>query len=153
MYDSYLVVKDTLKNDVVDGKTVGFSFGVRIANYRGNFLSLINGFYVAVDGVEYSRDVQKFEINGKAPRSIEEIEKCYWEHWDMQDMGIVHIAKEGGLEPGTHTIKYMECILGYYGYHGKGVDDEIFVTNPPMPGDPMGCEKTPRFNNYELELM
>ncbi len=149
MYDSYLVVKDTLKNDVVDGKVVGFSFGVRIANYRGNYLSLINGFYVEVDGVQYKRDVQSFEINGKPARSIDEIETCYFEHWDMQDMGIVHIAKEGGLEKGKHTIKYMECILGYYGYNGH---DEEFITNPPEPGDPRGAQKTNRFNSYELEI-
>lgn len=149
MYDSYLVVKDTLKNDVVDGKIVGFSFGVRIANYRGNYLSLINGFYVNVDGVDYKRDVQSFEINGKPPRSIDEIEKCYWEHWDMQDTAILHIQKEGGLEPGKHIVKYMECILGYYGYEGN---DEEFITNPPEPGDPRGAAKTRRINTYEMVL-
>lgn len=152
MYDSYLVVKDTLQNDVVDGKTVGFSFGVRLANYRGLFLSLVNGFYVEVDGEVYGRDEQTFEINGKPARTMDEIAKCYWEHWDMQDMGRVHILKEGGLAPGEHKITYMECNLAYYGYHGKGCDDEIFVKNPPQPGDPKGSEKTPKKNDYILEL-
>lgn len=149
MYDSYLVVKDTLRNEVVDGKTVGFSFGVRIANYRGNYISLINGFYVDVDGVEYGRDVQSFEVNGKAPRSIDEIEKCCWEHWDMQDMARLHIKKDGGLAAGKHTIKYMECILGAYGYNDT---DEEYVKNPPKPGDPRGAAKTSRLNVFELEI-
>ncbi len=150
MYDSYLVVKDTLKNDVTDGKAVGFRFGVRIANYRGNLLSLINGFYVEVDGVVYGRDVQSFEINGLPPRSIDEIETCYYEHWDMQDTGFLHIAKDGGLTPGKHTIRYMECILGAYGYNPE--TDEEFVKNPPQPGDPRGGQKTNRINTYVLEL-
>ncbi len=149
MYDLYLVEQGTLKNDVVDGKVVGFSFGVRISNYRGNFLSLINGFYVEVDGVLYKRDVQSFEINGKAPRSIDEIETCYFEHWDLQDTGYIHIAKEGGLTPGKHTIRYMECILGAYGY-AKRLN--AYVENPPEPGDPRGCQKTNRINSYVLEL-
>lgn len=149
MYDAYLLEKKSLKNDVVDGKVVGFSFGVRLSNYRGNFLSLINGFYVDVDGVEYPRETQTFEINGQTPRSIDEIEKCCWEHWDMQDTGYLHIEKEGGLEPGTHTIKYMQCILAAYGYSPT---DEEYVTNPPKPGDIAGGGKTNRINSFELEL-
>jgi len=131
MYENYLIEKGTLKNDVVDGKVVGFSFGVRIANYRGNFVSLINGFYVVVDGVEYGRDLQTFEINGKPPRTMDELAKAHFEHWDMQDTGYVHIAKEGGLAPGEHEIEYLECILGGYGYNPT---DEEYVTNPPKPG-------------------
>ena len=149
MYDSYLVVKDTLKNDVVDGKTIGFSFGVRIGNYRGNYVSLIHGFYVNVDGIDFKTDVQYFEVNNKPPRSISEIETCYWEHWDMDETAYLHIRKEGGLTPGKHTIKYMECILGAYGYNPT---DEEYVINPPEPGDPRGAAKTDRINVYELEL-
>ncbi len=149
MYDSYLVVKGTLKNDVVDGEVVGFSFGIRIANYRGNFLSLVHGFYVEVDGIQYKRDVQSFEINGKPPRSLDEIETCCWERWNVQDMGILHIAKPGGLESGTHSIRYMECILGAYGYVPFCAE---FVENPPEPGDPRGAQKTWVMNEYELAL-
>lgn len=149
MYDNYLVVKDSLKNDVVDGKTVGFSFGIRIANYRGNFISLINGFFVEVDGVEHLRETQFFEVNGKPPRSIDEIEKCCWEHWDMQDTAYLHITKDGGLAPGKHTIRYMECILGAYGYtkHDAG-----YVKNPPKPGSPEGAAKTNIINTFELVI-
>ena len=73
MFDSFLIREDSLKNVEQDGKIVGFKFGVRIADYRGAILSLHNGYYVSVDGVEYPREVQKFEINGKPPRSFEEL--------------------------------------------------------------------------------
>lgn len=149
MYDSYLVVKDTLKNDVEGQKVTGFSFGVRLSNYRGNFLSLINGFYVNVDGIDYPRETQYFEVNDKPPRSMDEIEKCCWEHWDMQDTAYLHIKKDGGLTPGIHTIKYRQCTLDGYGYSPT---DEEYVTNPPKPGDMGGGGKTNRINVFEMEL-
>ena len=83
MYDAYLVEQGTLKNDVVDGKVGGFSFGVRVSNYRGIYLSLVNGFYVKVDGVEYPREIQTYEINGKPPRPLSETIKSVWEHWAL----------------------------------------------------------------------
>ena len=149
MYDDYLVVKNSLKNDVEDGKVTGFTFGVRISNYRGNFLSLFNGFYVDVDGVDYPRETQFFEVNGKAPRSMDEIEKACWEHWDMQDTAYLHIKKEGGLAPGKHSVKYQQCSLEGYGYSPT---DEEYVKNPPKPGQLGFGGKTDRVNCYELEL-
>ncbi len=149
MYDSYLVVKDTLKNDVIDGKAVGFRFGVRLSNYRGNALSLVHGFYVEVDGVLYTRDQQFLEVNGKVPRSMDELATCYFEQWAMQDTAYLHIAKEGGLAPGRHTIRYMQCTLAAYGYNPT---DEEWVRHPPEPGHPMCGGKTSHINSYELEL-
>ena len=64
MFDQYLIRKDSLKNDYKDGEAVGFQFAVRIADYRGCFLSLHNGYYISCDGTEYPRELQTFEING-----------------------------------------------------------------------------------------
>ncbi len=149
MFDRYLVVDGTLKNDVVDGEVVGFSVGVRLSNYRGIYLSLLRGFYFEVDGVQYERDEQFFEINGEAPRSMKQIEKCCWERWNMQDMGILHIKKPGGLAPGKHEIRYLECTLQAYGYMPF---DEEYVKNPPAFGTPMCGGKTHMIQRYELEL-
>ena len=148
MYEKYLVRKDSLKNVVKDGKVTGFKFGVRIANYRGVYLSLVHGFYVAVDGAVYGRELQSFEINGQPPRSMDEIAKCVWEHWEFTDEGTIHIEKPGGLEPGTHEVAYQECILAKYGY---GPNDEAWVKNPPEPGKG-GAEKTRTICTYACEL-
>ena len=43
MFDQYLIRKDSLYNVVEDGKVTGFKFAVRIADYRGCFLSLEPG--------------------------------------------------------------------------------------------------------------
>ena len=149
MYENWLVEQGTLKNDVDNGKTVGFSFGVRLANYRGIYLSLINGFYVNVDGEDYPVESQSLEINGKPPRSIAETEKACWEHWAFQETAYLHIAKEGGLAPGKHQIKYMESSVQGYGYMPTA---EEWVTNPPPPGDPSGAFKTGVVTVFELDL-
>ena len=94
-----------------NGNVIGFQFAARNANYRGVYLSLHNGYYIKVDGVQYKRDVQTFEINGKEPRTFEEIKTAVWEHWDYDDEGIVHVKKEGGLAPGKHQIDFSNQFL------------------------------------------
>ena len=89
MFDQFLIRKDSLENDYADGKAVGFRFAVRIADYRGCFLSLHNGYYISVDGEEYPRDLQTFEINGKrgkAARRKSVILPC--ERLDLRDFGV-----------------------------------------------------------------
>lgn len=149
MFDQYLIRKDSLQNVTEDGKVTGFKFAVRIADYRGCFLSLHNGYYINVDGTEYPRDLQKFEINGKAPRSFEEIKKACWEHWNYDDEGWVYVTKEGGLSKGMHKIGLQQSILAQYGYMPW---DEEWVKNPPVPGSGAGAGKTETICQFDLEL-
>ncbi len=149
MFDQYLIRKDSLQNVTEDGKVIGFKFAVRIADYRGCFLSLHNGYYINVDGTEYPRDLQKFEINGKAPRSFEEIKKACWEHWNYDDEGWVYVTKEGGLSKGMHKIGLQQSILAQYGYMPW---DEEWVKNPPVPGSGAGAGKTETICQFDLEL-
>ena len=117
MFDNFLIRKDSLKNDVdKSGRIIGFQLAARNANYRGVYLSLHNGYYLKVDGVLYKREVQSFEINGKPPRTFEELKTAVWEHWDFDDEGIIHVKKEGGLTPGVHTIEFQQSVLAAYGY-------------------------------------
>lgn len=150
MFDNFLIRKDSLENETdKSGKVIGFKFAVRNANYRGVYLSLHNGYYIKVDGIQYKRDVQTFEINEKPPRTFEEIKTAVWEHWDYDDEGIVHIRKEGGLEPGMHTIEFQQSILAAYGYLPT---DEEWVKCPPEPGTGAGSDKTKNIVTYKLEL-
>ena len=149
MFDNFLIREDSLCNVEKDGKIVGFKFAVRIADYRGCFLSLHNGYYIDCDGVEYSRELQRFEVNGKAPRSFEETKTCVWEHWNYDDEGFVYVEKEGGLEPGEHTIRLQQSILAAYGYMPW---DEEWLKNPPVPGKGAGAGKTDNICEYKLRL-
>ena len=150
MFENFLIRKDSLENEKdSSGKTIGFKFAARNANYRGVYLSLHNGYYIKVDDIEYKRDVQSFEINGKPPRNFEEIKTAVWEHWDYDDEGIIHVKKEGGLAPGKHIIEFQQSILATYGYLPT---DEEWVKNPPEPGTGAGSDKTRSVVKYELTL-
>jgi len=149
MFDRFLVRKDSLENVVSGGEVTGFKFAVRIADYRGCFLSLHNGYYVECDGEQYPVSLQKFEINNRPPRSFNEIRKCVWEHWDYDDEGFLYIEKKGGLLPGRHTIGIQQSVLAQYGYMPW---DEEWVKNPPVPGKGSGAGKTAAICKFELEL-
>ena len=150
MFDNFLIRKDSLQNELgPDGTVIGFKLAVRNANYRGVFLSLHNGYYITVDGEEFTREVQTFEINEKEPRTFEEIKTAVWEHWDFDDEGILHIRKDGGLKPGKHIIGFQQSVLATYGYLPT---DEEWIKNPPVPGTGAGSDKTRNIVKYELEL-
>ena len=149
MFDNYLIRADSLRNDVRNGEIVGFSLAVRNANYRGVYLSLHNGYYLEVDGVEYPTSAQTFEINGKPPRSFDELRTAVWEHWDYDDEAILHVHAPGGLAPGVHTVRFQQSVLAAYGYLPT---DEEWVRNPPKPGSGAGSDKTPYIVSYKLTL-
>jgi len=148
LYDNFLVRSDSLQNVEKDGKIVGFKFAVRVANYRGLFVSLASGFYVNMDGVEYPEDALTLEINGKPPRTLAELAKSTWEFWNYQDEHVyLNVAKEGGLAPGKHRLGYLPVTMNDYGYH---LHDKEWIKNPPKPG--MGGGKTSRVCWFDLDL-
>ena len=149
MFDQFLIRKDSLENVTENGRVTGFRFAVRIADYRGCFLSLHNGYYLTVDGVEYPNDLQKFQINGKEPRSYEELKSCCWEHWDYDDEGFVYVQKDGGLSAGMHHVGIQQSILAQYGYMPW---DEEWVLHPPVPGSGQGAGKTETVSFFDLVL-
>ncbi|WP_322094139.1 C-glycoside deglycosidase beta subunit domain-containing protein [Paraburkholderia bannensis] len=149
MFENFLIRPDGLRNETRDGKIVGFSLAVRHANYRGCFLSLHNGYFIEVDGVEYPVDAQTFEINGKPPRSFDTIRGAVYEHWHYDDEGIVHVAAPGGLAPGEHAVRFQQSVLAAYGYLPT---DEAWVKQPPKPGTGAGSDKAPQIITYHLNL-
>lgn len=149
MFENFLIRPESLRNDTRDGEVVGFSFEARNANYRGVYLSLHNGYYIEVDGVEYPTSTQTFEINGKPPRAFDELRGAVREHWDYDDAGVVHVTAPGGLTPGRHTIRFQQSVLAAYGYQPT---DAEWVKNPPKPGTGAGSEKAPQIVTYLLSV-
>lgn len=148
MFDHYLVREGSLQNVEKDGTVVGFKFDVRIADYRGCFLSLHTGYYIEVDGVEYSRDLQKFEVNGKPPRDFGEIAKAVWEHWNFDDYGTVYVEKPGGLSKGKHRLGIQQGILTQYGWQPT---DEEYIKNVPDPREIWGKQSEVYYYDMEIE--
>ncbi|SPB18191.1 hypothetical protein NOV72_05390 [Caballeronia novacaledonica] len=149
MFENFLIRPDSLRNVEKDGKVIGFELAVRHANYRGCYLSLHNGYYISVDGTEYSVSTQSFAVNGKAPRSFDEIRTAVHEHWDYDDEGILHVDAPGGLAEGEHEIRFQQSVLAAYGYLPT---DEEWVRNPPKPGSGAGSDKAPQIVTYSLTL-
>lgn len=153
MFDHYLVRKDSLENVEEEGIITGFRFAVRNSNYRGVFASLHNGYYLVVDGTLYPREVQKFEVNGKAPRTFDDMKNAGYEHWDFDDEAYVYVQKEGGIGPGKHTMLIKQAVFSAYGYF-DGCEE--YVSNPPVPGPEtrhyLIMDKTFYPVTYELEL-
>jgi len=153
LFDKYLIRANSLENDYDHGQAIGFKFSVRNSNYRGVFASLHNGYYLVVDGIQYPRSKQKLEVNGKPPRDFDEMKNAGFEHWDYDDEAIVHIEKDGGLEPGKHTLIIKQAVFAAYGYLPE---IEEYITDPPEPGPItkhyLIMDKTLDPVTYELEL-
>jgi len=149
MFDNFLNREDSLQNVVQGDRITGFRMAVRIADYRGCFLSLHNGYFVSCDGEAFDRDLQRFEINGKKPRSFNELKHCVWEHWNYDDEAWLYVQKEGGLAPGRHVIGLQQSVLAQYGYMPW---DEDWVKNPPVPGSGAGAGKTGIVCEFDLVL-
>ena len=149
MFENFLIRSDSLHNDYTDGEATGFRLAVRNANYRGVYLSLHNGYYLEVDGVEYPVSAQSFEINCRPPRGFDEIRTAVHEHWDYDDEAILHVAAPGGLGPGQHIVRFQQSVLAAYGYLPT---DEEWVQHPPKPGTGAGSDKAPHIQSYTLTL-
>lgn len=150
MFDQYIVNENSLRNVVNNEKIVGYQFNVRIANYRGNYLSLHNGYYIKLNDTEVvPREKQKIKLNGKPFRSFEEVKKAVHEFWNFDDEAIVFVEKDGGLDEGVHKLEIQQSILEQYGYMPW---DEEWVKNPPIPGSGAGAGKTYNVCEFNLEL-
>jgi Domain of unknown function (DUF6379) len=107
MYDKYLIVGDEFKNVEENGKVTGFQIGERLPYYRGVVLSLIGDTDLAVDGEHFSPDDLTLILDGKTYK-WKELEKEVDDRWEFGDVGIVRVAKPGGLKPGEHKVELRQ---------------------------------------------
>ena len=113
MFDRYMIVENTLRNLVRDGKTVGFEFGARIAYYRGLGLSMVEGLEVTVDGEKVPADRLRFSVGGRA-FTLAEMENEFDARWEFGDVATVTVLRDGGLPPGEHRIDLVEHLRVSY---------------------------------------
>jgi hypothetical protein len=107
MFDRYLICEDGFSNVVRDGRIVGFQLKVRITYYRGVFLSLIEGFDVAIDGRKFSREQMSFS-NSRNTFTLAEMETAVNDRWEFGEPATLFIAESGGLAAGPHEIEVVE---------------------------------------------
>ena len=113
MFDRYMIVEDTVRNIAENGEVVGFTFGARIAYYRGLGLSMVEDLQVTVDGEVMPRSAIRFSVGGST-MTLDELETDYSSRWEFGDVATVTVLKAGGLSPGEHRIEFAEQLRVSY---------------------------------------
>jgi hypothetical protein len=130
MYDKYLIVAEALKNVQEGDAVTGYQFGLRLPYYRGVVLSLIGHTEIKVDGETVPVDQMTVTLHGKTfPMASLEDEPV--EKWEFGEIGVVTVAKPGGLPAGDHRFELRQHMKisyvpgGFWGQDAK----TIHVTN------------------------
>jgi hypothetical protein len=92
------------KNVVCDQKIIGFQVNIRSLYYRGLWLSQLRPATVTVNGVAFSGDQITWTIDG-ATYTQAEMAELGDVHWGLLEPATLTVAKEGGLESGSHEIE------------------------------------------------
>jgi len=104
MYDKYIIVAEEFKNIEENGEITGFQFGLRLPYYRGVVLSLVGETKLTVDGEVFPQDKMTVTLDcGTFPKTQLEDEPVA--KWEFGEIGIVKVAKPGGLDSGTHKVE------------------------------------------------
>lgn len=99
-----MLCEEPVENFSIGKKVRGYSFKIRLNNYRGVHLSCIQGLEVAVDGQVVPQDAITFCLNDKR-FSIHELTDQYKEYWYVLDKAVIEVEQAGGLVPGSHEFQ------------------------------------------------
>ena len=92
------------RNVEKNGKINGFQVNIRSLYYRGLWLSQLRPATVTVDGETFSGDQITWTINGVTYKQAE-LASLGNVHWGLLEPATLTVAKEGGLEDGSHDIE------------------------------------------------
>jgi hypothetical protein len=81
----------------------GFEVRLRLPNYHGTRLSLLDGVDVTVDGHFFSHEKNRLLVGGEI-YTLDELREQTEARWDLFEWGSVLVTKPGGLTPGIHKI-------------------------------------------------
>jgi Domain of unknown function (DUF6379) len=109
MFEQYVICEQGFRNVSEKGQVTGFQLRLRIANWRGLPLSLIEDVRVNVDGVAFPRDAIKVSVGGGS-FTLDEMIPRSDVRWQFDEIATVTIRKPGGLAPGMHDIAVVEQI-------------------------------------------
>ncbi|MDQ0972228.1 hypothetical protein QFZ31_002106 [Neobacillus niacini] len=87
-----------------DEKIIGFQVNIRSLYYRGLWLSQLRPATVTVDGESFSGDQITWTINDVTYTQAE-MANLGDVHWGLLEPATLTVAREGGLESGSHEIE------------------------------------------------
>jgi len=109
VFDKYMSVGDEFENVLEDGEVTGFQIGERLPYYRGVFLSLIGPMDLAVDDEHFSPDQISVTLHGNTYK-VKDLENQTRDRWEFGEVGILRVAKPGGLKPGEHKVELTQSL-------------------------------------------
>ncbi len=124
MFDKYMIVGEAFKNVEEAGKVTGFQYGARLPYYRGVVVSLVGEMTLTVDGERISPDQMTVTLHGNTYK-LTDLENITSDKWEFGEVGIVTVAKPGGLTPGAHKLAVQQHMKisyvpgGFWGQDAK----------------------------------
>lgn len=124
MYDCYMIVGNEFRNVIKNSQVFGFQVGLRMPFYSSVVLSLVAETEMKIDGELYPMDLMTVTLRGKK-FDHSKLEDEPNERWEFGEVGIVTVAKPGGLLPGMHSVDIRQHVNisfidgGLYGHDIK----------------------------------
>ena len=123
MYDKYMIVGEKFKNLQEGGNVTGWQLGLRLPYYRGVVLSLVGDMDITVDGEKVPVENMKLSVGGKTFPAVQ-LKNEPVNKWEFGEVGLLSVAKPGGLKAGEHVIRYKQHMKISYVPGGFFGEDE-----------------------------
>ena len=113
MLERNLIQSTGFRNTGPVGGRDGFAVRLRMPNYHGTRLSLIDGVDVTVDGEFFSHETNRLAIRDEI-YTLAELREQTRARWDLFEWASVLVSKPGGLRPGIHRIEVVARVRYSY---------------------------------------
>ena len=113
MFEHQLIQATGFRNHGPVGARDGFEIRLRVPNYRGMRLSLLDGVDVTVDGEFFSHEITSLMLGG-ATFDLAAMRAATTVRWAIEEPASVLVPKPGGLAPGIHDVKVAARVRSPY---------------------------------------
>jgi len=113
MFEHQLIQATGFRNHGPVGARTGFEVRLRVPNYRGMRLSLLDGVDVTVDGEHFTYEITRLILGGTS-YDLAAMRDATTVRWAMEQAGTVVVPKAGGLQPGIHEVKVAARLRSPY---------------------------------------
>ena len=104
MFEKNVLSDREFCNVSVNGKITGFQLKLRIPQYRGLPLAMLQDLRVTVDGESYVGEKLRFTVLGRS-YTLDEMKTVKNIYWCYEQFATVTVSKPGGLSSGMHTVE------------------------------------------------
>ncbi|MEY4761006.1 MAG: hypothetical protein RLZZ200_862 [Pseudomonadota bacterium] len=113
MFEHQLIQATGFRNHGPQGAREGVEIRLRVPNYRGMRLSLLDGVDVTLDGEFFSHEVTRLLFGGQV-HDLATLREATTVRWSMEEPASVLVPKAGGLAPGIHDVRVAARVRSPY---------------------------------------